>query len=1142
MDTSCLNTPRLPEQLGTSVHWNPVPTAALAHAIVDVASKTRSLCVVTTADMRSAIQLQDATSFFNSKADVNILNFPDWETLPYDYFSPHEAIISQRITTLYALSHATTGILILPVTTLLQRIAPVDFLQQHCFILKNGDRFEIQLIRKQLDNAGYRNVPEVNEHGEYAIRGSIFDVYPMGAKLPLRIDCFDNEVDSIRSFDPETQKSIGKVEEINILPAKEFPFDEQAITLFRQQWREQFSGNPVACPVYEDVSQHQCPAGIEYYLPLFFEQTATLFDYFPENTLFINHAAIHTTAEQFWVDLKLRHQQYCHDRTRPLLSAEQLYLRTEQVFEKISQYRKIIVSEQGNSGIDLGIRPLPDITIDHELDPPLTKLAQFIKSNNQPVLFCAESLGRRQALIDLLATINIQPQLIENWHEFIDRKPQYGIIIGEIQTSFAVDDFIVIAENQLFSTTIMQKRRRSVSHDTSQVVRDLSELKLGSPVVHIDHGVGRYQGLQTLNVGGKTTEFLTLTYADNAKLYVPITSLHLISRYSGTDLENAPLHYLGNPAWEKEKRKAAEKIRDAAAELLDIYARRASKKGFQFQLNKADYIKFTNEFPYEETPDQQRSIDQVIEDMTSCKMMDRLVCGDVGFGKTEVAMRAAFIAVNNAKQVAMLVPTTLLAQQHFATLQNRFAHWPVNIACLSRFQSKKECDHTLQLLEEGKLDIVVGTHKLLQEYIVFKNLGLLIIDEEHRFGVRQKDKIKSLRSEVDILALTATPIPRTLNMSLSGVRDLSIITTPPAKRLSIKTFILERNTQLIKEAIMRELSRGGQVFFVHNRVESIEKTARELQEIIPEARITIAHGQMHERELERVMSDFYHVRFNVLVCTTIIENGIDIPTANTVIIDRADLFGLAQLHQIRGRVGRSHHQAYAYLLTPGKKLMTADGLKRLEAFSNLGDLGIGFTLATHDLEIRGAGELLGDEQSGHIHNIGFTLYMELLDETVKAIKSGKTPSLELPLKTSTEVDIGIPTVIPETYLNDIPCRLMLYKRIANAQTISELDELQVEMIDRFGLLPQATKNLFAVTELRLQAQQLGIRSVEVGDKGGKIEFLSETKVKPETVIKLIQSKPAEFRFDGAERLRFSTQTTEANRIETVQKLLQQLGA
>ena len=847
-----------------------------------------------------------------------------------------------------------------------------------------------------------------------------------------------------------------------------------------------------------------------------------------KNTNVIRIENIHQSAEKFWKEVNDRYEQLRYDITRPVLAPNDIYLPVDELFGLLNNFAQIDLQqsavEDGGGKFNFATEVPPELTINNKAEQPYSLLQQFLTETKSRVLFCAETAGRREVLLDILTKIQLFPTVINSWAEFLDNQHALGITVAPLEQGLCVTDpqLTLIAESQLFGYQVMQRRRRKVkAYDSDAAVRNLAELTVGSPVVHIDHGVGRYQGLQSLAVDDVQTEFLTLEYAGGDKLYVPVSSLHLISRYSGVDLEHAPLHRLGNEQWDKAKNKAAEQVSDVAAELLDLYAMRAAREGYSFQMPETQYARFAASFPFEETPDQQQAIEQVIGDMTVGKPMDRLICGDVGFGKTEVAMRAAFVAVQDGKQVAVLVPTTLLAQQHYQNFKDRFAEWPVNIEVVSRFRSAKEQKEVMEKVKEGKVDILIGTHRLIQKDVQFKNLGLVVIDEEHRFGVQQKEKLKAMRAEVDILTLTATPIPRTLNMAFSGLREFSIIATPPARRLSIRTFVRERNKSLIREAILRELLRGGQVYFLHNEVQSIERISEEIVGLAPEARVGVAHGQMRERELEKIMADFYHQRFNVLVCTTIIETGIDIPTANTIIIDRADKFGLAQLHQLRGRVGRSHHQAYAYLMTPPKKQMTSDAVKRLDAIASLEDLGAGFTLATHDLEIRGAGELLGEGQSGNIQSIGFSLYMELLEHAVDALKSGKEPHLAKPLRSGAEIDLRITALIPSDYIPDVHTRLIFYKRISNAKDTNALQELQAEMIDRFGLLPEVTKNLFKLTELKQQAQALGIRKIDASSVGGRIEFEDKPNVDPMTLINLIQKQPRIYKLDGPNRLRFS---------------------
>ncbi|WP_455204008.1 transcription-repair coupling factor [Kaarinaea lacus] len=1112
---------------GQWTRWGRLYGSSYGLALCNAARSSDRLLVIVTPDTPTATQLEYECRFYGAGNDeLPILVFPDWETLPYDAFSPHQDIISDRLATLYKLSKQTRGLLIVPVATLMHRLAPKTFLDANVFMLDVGETIDIEDTRQRLIQSGYRLVSQVMEHGEFAVRGSIIDLFPMGGNQPLRIDLFDNEIESIRSFDPENQRSIEKVENIRLLPAREFPFTDEAITQFRQNYRAAIEGDPSASSIYSDVSNGITPAGIEYFLTLFFQESATLFDYLPSDSIVSTIDDVKNAAERFWEEVNNRYEQLRYNRERPLLSPEHVFLRTNELFQHFNALPQVNLQsfklEDKSGHHNFATAQPPQLTMDARAAKPAEKLLQFLDEFKGRVLFAAESTGRRETLLELLKGYDLSPVQVHDWQEFLGNDNRLCITVAPLQRGLMLEqpELAVVAESQLFGEQVLQqRRRRAKQRDPELVIRNLVELEEGAPVVHEDNGVGRYLGLQTINVGDLEQEFLTLEYAGGDKLYVPVSSLHLISRYTGASPEAAPLHKLGSNVWEKAKRKAREKARDVAAELLDIYAMREARKGYKYKVDSDAYHNFTAAFPFEETPDQEDAIAGVLKDMTSNKPMDRLVCGDVGFGKTEVAMRAAYIAIQDGKQVAMLVPTTLLAQQHFENFKDRFADWPVKVESLSRFRSKKEQDQVINGLQDGTIDIVIGTHKLIQDTIKFKRLGLVIIDEEHRFGVRQKERFKALRSEVDILTLTATPIPRTLNMSLSGLRDLSIIATPPARRMAVKTFVNQWNDQLIQEACLREIRRGGQVFFLHNEVETIEKMANDIAKLLPEAKIAIAHGQMRERELERVMADFYHQRFNVLVCTTIIETGIDVPNANTIIMNRADRFGLAQLYQLRGRVGRSHHQAYAYLITPSRKAMTPDAMKRLEAIESIEQLGAGFTLATHDLEIRGAGEFLGEEQSGQIQEIGFNMYMELLERAVNALKSGKQPELDQPLEHAAEVDLGISAIIPEDYLPDVHTRLIMYKRIANAANKEELRELQVEMIDRFGLLPDQTKNLFRATELKLKATPLGIKKIEFGRDSGRFIFNAEPNIDPMTVIRLIQTKPDVYKMDGQDKLR-----------------------
>ena len=1121
--------PPLATHSGEQFVWKKLHGASTGLALSCAILEHNQPILVIAPDSLYVSHLIDELHFFSEKTE-HILHFPDWETLPYDHFSPHQDIISERLTALYRIPSLQKGAIITTVSTIMHQLPPDDYLTGHSFLLKQGDSLNLDILRTRLAKAGYHAVSQVREHGEFAVRGSIIDLFPMGSKVPFRIDLFDNEVDSIRVFSPDNQRTLEKINEIRLLPAKEFPLTEEAIEYFRQRFREAFSGNPLKCPIYQDISEGIASPGIEYYLSLFFEKTTTLFDYLPANTLIVTIDNLEAKANEFWQEMMLRYEQGKFDTTRPLLSPSQIFVSVQQLKATLQQYPTILINhESSDTHYEFNTRPAPVLDINHKITEPLAPLQQFIKNENGKILFCAETMGRREVILQLFRSISLSPKYFHSWHAFLSSDEIHGIVVAPLEEGFCLENpkLTLITETQLYGKRVMQRRlRKKTTQDTDMLIRDLTELQIDDPVVHIDYGIGRYRGLQTLKVGEQIAEFLCLEYQGEDKIYVPVASLHLISRYSGADPDHIPINKLGTDHWQRAKRKAAEKIRDVAAELLDLYAKRAARKGFAYEIAKDQYTTFAAAFPFEETPDQLQAIEQVFNDMTSERPMDRVICGDVGFGKTEVALRAAFLAVQNNKQVALLVPTTLLAQQHFQNFQDRFADWPIQVEMLSRFRTSKEQKNILLRMENGQVDVVIGTHKLLQDDIKFKSLGLVIIDEEHRFGVKQKEKLKALRSMVDILTLTATPIPRTLNMALSGIRDLSVIATPPARRLSVKTFVHEYQDHIIQEAIQREIMRGGQVYFLHNDVSTINKKAEEIAHLVHEARTSVAHGQMHERELERVMSEFYHRHYNVLICSTIIESGIDIPTANTIIINRADKFGLAQLHQLRGRVGRSHHQAYAFLLTPPRASITADAMKRLDAIAALDDLGIGFTLATHDLEIRGAGELLGEEQSGDMQEVGFTLYMDLLSRAVDALKLGHEPDFEKALlQHRSEIDLHITALIPDTYLADVQLRLQFYKHIANAKTTAELDDIQVEMIDRFGLLPEPLKNLFAVTELKLKADALGIIKIEANEKGGKFEFTEKPNVKPEIIIRLIQTKPKQFRLDGSTRLRFTLDTS-----------------
>lgn len=1122
--------PAIPTDPGERLLWGGLNGAAAALALARAAEKSTGLVLAVVDDVQGANRLKEELGFFLAGSDCPVLDFPDWETLPYDVFSPLPELVSERLQTLYRLPALTRGVLVVPVATLLMRLAPPDFVNGRTMLVEIGDSLPLDATRRRLERAGYQCVSQVIGHGEYAIRGAVLDLFPMGSPLPYRLDLFDDEVETIRTFDPDTQRSIEKVQAIRLMPAREFPFDEDAIGHFRQRYRGTFEGDPGRSLVYREVSEGRLPGGLEYYLPLFFDETATLFDYLPEQVLAVETASAREAAAAFLEDVAGRYEERRHDIERPLLPPSALYLKADELTARIKRlagitHRPEPIEERARGYAafsNYATAPLPTLSIEARAARPAAALEAFVLEAGR-VLFVAESTGRREVLREQLQGFGINPQPVADWRAFLAGTDAIGLTVARLDQGLSLgrEGIALITETQLYGERVRQDRRRGGERDTEAVVRNLTELGIGDPVVHEEHGVGRYLGLQTLEVGGLQTEFLTLSYADSDKLYVPVSSLHLISRYTGASSESAPLHRLGGDQWERAKRKAADKIHDVAAELLEIHARRAAREGFAFPDASADYAKFVADFPFEETPDQQRAIDDVLADMARPQPMDRLVCGDVGFGKTEVAMRAAFMAVHASRQVAVLVPTTLLAQQHYQNFSDRFSEWPVRVESLSRFRTAKEQKTVIKGLEDGNIDIVVGTHKLLGSNIRFKALGLMIVDEEHRFGVRHKESLKALRSEVDILTLTATPIPRTLNMAMAGMRDLSVISTPPVARHPIKTFVSQWNDTLVREACLRELKRGGQVYFLHNEVDTIQNMAEKVGGLLVGARIEVAHGQMRERDLERVMRDFYHQRFNVLVCTTIIESGIDVPSANTMIINRADRLGLAQLHQLRGRVGRSHHRAYAYLIAPPPDAMTADAKKRLEAIESLEDLGAGFTLATHDLEIRGAGELLGEEQSGQIQEIGFGLYMDLLERAVQALKAGRSPELDRPLAHGSEIDLQLPALLPADYLPDVHTRLVTYKRIASAASRAQLADLKVEMIDRFGLLPPPARNLFDITELKLAVEPYGIHKIEAGTTGGRILFGPTPAIDPTRLVQLIQRRPKEFKLDGSDRLRFT---------------------
>ncbi|MFP3028946.1 MAG: transcription-repair coupling factor [Arsenophonus sp.] len=1113
---------QLPKQQGDTRHLGCLIGAAAAVECADIVERHPGLVVLITQDTHNALKLCNEIQQFSQNS---VTMFPDWETLPYDSFSPHQEIISARLVNLYRLPTLTKGLLIVPINTLMQKVCPADFLIRNAIVMHKGNNLSREKLCNNLDKAGYRHVEQVLEHGEYSTRGALVDLFPMGSNDPYRIDFFDDEIDSLRTFNVDSQLTVNEVEKINLLPTHEFPIDDKAIELFRSQWCEYFDVRRDPEHIYQQISKKIVPVGIEYWQPLFFNQPlSSLFDYFPANTLLITQDLL-AAADRFWTDTYRRYESRNVDPMRPLLPPDTLWLNSEQVNRTFKAWPRIkisvepIVQKAGNT--NLPYLALPDLSISQKNKVQFDKLEQFSKNFAGRIVFSAKSPGRCETIQELLTKIKINPIKIKTLNKI--NNPGFYITIGAAEHGFTNQDqqIALICESDILGKLVIQRHTEQYKIiNKDLLIRNLAELRPGQAVVHLEHGIGRYQGLTTLAAGGIQAEYLMLTYAGNDKLYAPVSSLNLITRYTGGSNENAPLHKLGADVWTKSKQKAAEKIRDVAAELLDFHAQRSMKLGFAFKHDKMQYQLFCKGFPFELTVDQEQAINAVLSDMCQPIVMNRLICGDVGFGKTEVAMRAAFLAITNNQQVAVLTPTTLLAQQHFDNFRDRFANWPVRIEMLSRFRSNKKQKQIINEVAEGKVDILIGTHKLLQNDISWKALGLLIVDEEHRFGVRQKELIKSIRANIDILTLTATPIPRTLNMAMSGMRDLSIIATPPSRRLSVKTFIHKYDDLIVREAILREILRGGQVYYLFNNIKYIDKAKESLALLVPEASFIIAHGQMRERDLERVMTDFHRQRFNVLICTTIIETGIDIPSVNTIIIEHADHLGLAQLHQLRGRVGRSYHQAYAYLLTARQKAMTDDAQKRLEAISALEDLGAGFALATHDLEIRGAGDLLSEEQSGQISTIGFTLYMELLENAVEALKQGKEPSLKELTSQQIEIELRMPVLLPDDYIPDVNLRLSFYKRIASAKNRNELDELKIELIDRFGKLPDVSKQLLQATSIRMHAQALAIKRIEAHEKGGFIEFSEKNKVNATFLIALLQNSPDIYRLDGPNKLKF----------------------
>lgn len=1065
---------------------------------------------------------------------LRVCAFPDWETLPYDSFSPHPDLVSERLATLHQISRGEFDVAVVALSTALYRLAPPAFLAAHTFFLKQKDTLDEAAFRAQMALGGYSHVNQVFAPGEFSLRGGLIDLFPMGSALPYRIDLFDNEIETLRAFDVDTQRSIYPVNEIRLLPAREFPLDEAGITRFRQNFRERFEGDPSKSKLYKDVSNGLAPAGIEYYLPLFFEETATLFDYLPRNATFVAHGALDAAGQAFWADAQSRHRNLSGDQDRPLLSPADLFLPTDAFFTLARAYPRLDLSQSGD-GL---ARPVPPVSVDRREPHPIARLHGFVEGFGGTTLIVAPSAGRRETLHEYLAEHGLDATLCEHWADCVGRGERVLLTHGPLAEGFVTADgaLAVVTETELYAIPPRTRRAREArATQIDNLLRDLSELKPGDPVVHAQYGVGQYLGLVNMDLGDGDTEFLHLEYAKGDKLYVPVANLHLISRYSGAGDGEVALHRLGTDQWEKARRRAMQAARDTAAELLNLYALRAAREGHAFQFSPHDYEAFAEGFGYEETPDQAAAIAAVMADMQSGKPMDRLVCGDVGFGKTEVALRAAFMAVMGGYQVAVLVPTTLLAEQHFQNFSDRFSAWPVKLAELSRFRTPREQAEALDALKAGRLDIVIGTHRLIQKDVKFARLGLVILDEEHRFGVRQKEQLKALRAEVDVLTLTATPIPRTLAMSLEGIRDFSVIATAPQKRLSIKTFVQPFSSGLIREAVLRELKRGGQVYFLHNEVSSIEAMRERLEQLLPEARIRVGHGQMGERELEQVIRDFYQQRYDILLCTTIIETGIDIPTANTILINRADKFGLAQLHQLRGRVGRSHHQAFAYLLVEEDRNLTPQAKKRLEAIQLMEELGSGFHLAMQDMEIRGMGEVLGDKQSGDILEVGFSLYNDMLSSAVASLKAGQEPDMSQPLGVVSEINLHQPALLPADYCPDVHERLVLYKRLASVQDTTALSELQEELIDRFGHLPDPARALLDTHRLRLAAKKFGIVRVDASGESILLQFVPQPPIEPARIIQLIQSR-RDLKLAGENRLRWQTASPPEIRAANVIKL------
>jgi len=1161
---------------GARVRTLPFYGSSDALALAQLARARRPLAVVT-ATAGDAQRLLEEVPFFDPGIRVHL--FPDWETLPYDQLSPHHDLVSERLATLYQLMQRAFDVVIVPVTTALYRLAPVEYLAARSFFFKQDQTLHPDELRRQLVTAGYSHVTQVVAPGEYCVRGGLIDLFPTGSALPYRIELDDDIVASIRSFDADTQRSIYKVPEVRLLPAREFPLDEEGQMRFRRNFREKLEGDPSRCRIYKDVSKGVPGAGVEYYLPLFFEATAVIADYLPRETLVCVQPGLQQAVEQFWSDAHARYAMLRGDRANPVLPPHELFLTADEFFGAIKPFARVELRSPAGEPLDvpgatfsvqdstpdssaprlepgtlnlergtaaeMATAPLPPLAVERRAADPLRRLRAFVDGFPGRVLVLAEGLGRRETMIEYFREHGLAPAVAQDFAQFAASAERFVLGVGPLRAGFALADppLAIVTENELYAQQARPRRGRDGARRVSPegMLRDLSEVKIGDPVVHESHGIGRYRGLAVMNLGEGETEFLALEYAGGARLYVPVSSLHLVSRYSGAPAEAAPLHELGSGQWDRARRKAAKQVRDTAAELLHLYARRAARQGHAFTLKPHDLEAFSDGFPFEETPDQATAIQAVTEDLRSGKPMDRLICGDVGFGKTEVALRAAFVAVADGKQVAVLVPTTLLAEQHLTTFSDRFADWPVKIAELSRFRTAKEQSEALAGLAEGRVDIAIGTHRLLARDVKFKDLGLVIVDEEHRFGVRHKERLKALRAEVDVLTLTATPIPRTLAMALEGLRDFSVIATAPERRLAIKTFVTRHSKPLIREAALRELKRGGRIYFVHNDIDTIGHASEMLAKLLPEARIRVAHGKMRERELEHAMRDFYQGRFNLLACTTIIETGIDVPAANTIIINRADKFGLAQLHQLRGRVGRSHHQAYAYLLLPEEGSISAQARKRLEAIQMMEELGSGFFLAMHDLEIRGAGEVLGEAQSGEMQEVGFSLYVRMLESAVRSLKQGREPDLAAPLEVATEINLHVPALLPADYCSDVHERLVLYKRFANCETLEELEALREELVDRFGPLPEPARALTESHRLRILGRPLGIARIDASDSAIQLQFVARPPIEPAKVLDVVRSR-RHYRLAGHDKLRIEAKLPDVGaRVAAVREAFTALG-